>query len=275
MRRRFSRRGKNQFELARDILAVNVELLHETRVIRKSHRHRDEILVIDTERKGLGLLIIQILQAMLELAQEMICLGQLGHGLFRQLLFFLDALQDVERGPNAQIGITAAANQLEDLRDEFDFADAARAEFDVVMHFAAFDFLAQLRMQSSHRFIGAEIEIFAEYERTHDPFHQDGLCVGIRMPGNDAALDPGVPLPFPALLKEIFLQHGKTDCQRTVFSMWPQTHIDPEHISVNGIIIQASDELAPEAGKELMIRDTFSAIGFAIFRIHKHQIDIR
>jgi hypothetical protein len=79
-----------------------------------------------------GLLILDHLQAVLEPAQEFVCLGQLLGGAR------VDAPGPFERGERvggpraAQARIAAAVDQLLGLGEELDLADAAAAELDVV-----------------------------------------------------------------------------------------------------------------------------------------------
>ena len=94
----------------------------------------------------LGLLIINVLQAMLEVAQEYVGRVEIGSHLSGQLSVFPELLQHFLCGTDAQPGILSAAYQLEYLRGEFDLAYAARAELDVVEAIAALHLPANLRV---------------------------------------------------------------------------------------------------------------------------------
>jgi hypothetical protein len=79
-----------------------------------------------------GLLVVQVLDAVLHLAQEDVGVGQ---GLGRLGLHQAaggQLLQALERGAGADLRVLAAAHHLQQLDDELDLADAAARELDVV-----------------------------------------------------------------------------------------------------------------------------------------------
>src|SRR5690606_18361989 len=112
----------------------------------------------------------QILQAVLETAQEDIGLGQTITGLLLQKTALSQARQYRTGRLDLQLLVAAAAYQLEDLRHKLDLAYAARAELDVVGHVLAFDLAAYLRVQLAHGVDGAVIEVLAEHEGAADRF---------------------------------------------------------------------------------------------------------
>src|SRR4030095_4988104 len=107
---------------------------------------------------------------MFQLAQEGIGLGQLAAYLVWQQATFSQARQHRAGWFDLQAMFTAAANQLKHLGNEFDFANPARAELDVIRHLLTFDLAADLRMQFAHGIDGAVVEILAEHKRTPDRF---------------------------------------------------------------------------------------------------------
>jgi hypothetical protein len=79
-----------------------------------------------------GLGIVQVLQAVFQIAQEGVGSQQLvDDGVAQQAFLGNDAQRGAGRAV-AQRGVAAAADQLEHLRQELDFADAAAAQLDVV-----------------------------------------------------------------------------------------------------------------------------------------------
>ena len=94
--------------------------------------------------QGLGLLVVPILQAVFNIAQKAVGSEQLGNGVGRQDANFAEFHQRFLRAFQLQAGVLPAAYHLEDLGDEFDFADAACAELDVVFHAALLHFLLDL-----------------------------------------------------------------------------------------------------------------------------------
>ena len=108
-------------------------------------------------------------------------------------------VEDLQRCPDLQRGVAAATDQLEDLGDELDLADAARTELDVVGHVLARHLSADLRMQVAHRVDGAEIEVLCGRRRAGDLLHQaDPLGLQVVALVHDARLDPRVAFPFAA-----------------------------------------------------------------------------
>ena len=110
----------------------------------------------------------------------------------------------------------AAADQLEDLYGEFDFADAARSELDVVEAVAAADFVADLAVQDAHRSERAVVEMAAKYEGS-DHGHQ---CIAL-VAGNHAPLDPCITFPGAALRDQVVFEHFEADHQRAAVAVRP------------------------------------------------------
>ena len=162
------RRSEDLLEMALHLAAVAVECLQEFGPVGVAHRGGDDLPVGVVDRQGLGLCVLQVLQAVLQVAQEEVGAAQLGHGLRRQQLALFDQVERHQGGAGLQVGFLAAADELEHLGNELDFADAARPQLDVVLHVAPVHFAADLRVQAAHRGKGAEIEIFAEHEWPQD-----------------------------------------------------------------------------------------------------------
>jgi hypothetical protein len=115
-----------------------------------------------------GLGVVEVLQAVLDAAQEVVGGGQLLLGLAGDDAALGEAVQHLEGGLDLQRGVAPAADELEDLGQELDLADAAGAELDVVGHVLAGHFAADLGVQVAHRVDGAEVEVLAEDEGAGD-----------------------------------------------------------------------------------------------------------
>ena len=87
---------------------------------------------VGLERQALGLLVVDHLQAMLDAAQERIGVGQIVDRLGADPMLDVQLPEHVERSRAAHRRPPAAENQLLRLDEEFDLADAAAAELDVV-----------------------------------------------------------------------------------------------------------------------------------------------
>src|SRR5262249_34273340 len=83
-------------------------------------------------RQGLGLLVLDHLQAMLDVPEIAIGLAEIVGDIALGAAERDQALQGVEGRLGAEIGIAAAPDQLLGLGEEFDLADAAAAELDVM-----------------------------------------------------------------------------------------------------------------------------------------------
>ncbi len=172
-------------------------------------------------------------------------------------------------GRLAQRRVVAAANQLKQLRDEFDFADAAGSQLDIVEDLAAFDLPAHLPMQTAHRLKRAVVEMAAEHERAHE-FGKFLRAVA----AHHARLDPGIAFPLAPLRDEVVLEHAEADRERAVAAQRPQPHIDAEHVAVGGNFTEQSDQPAREADEKFVIGENARAARRAVLGIDEHQIDI-
>src|SRR5579871_2571335 len=99
--------------------------------------------------------------------------------------------------------ILTAANELEGLYDEFDLADAARPELDVVGELAPLDLALDQRLHLAQALEDAVVEVAAIDERPHRSRIDLGVAFGCR---HGARLDPCVALPVAAVALEIFLE---------------------------------------------------------------------
>ena len=141
------------------------------RPVGKPHAAGGARLVGRVCRQHVRLLVLDVLQAVFEATQEDVGLAQfvLGFGLDQPALG--QQLEHRKRRADLQRRVASAANELENLGDELDFADAAGAELDVVGHVLARHFAANLRVQVAHGVDGAEVEILAEDEGAGDLLH--------------------------------------------------------------------------------------------------------
>ena len=148
---------------------------------------------------------------MLKIAQINVGRHQFGHRRRRQQVALCNQRQHLQRVHRAQCVVLPATHQLKQLRSEFDLADAAGAEFDVVLHVAPLDFAAHLLVQVAQRFEGAVIEVAPEHEMPGE-FGEFGGAVAAQ----HAALDPGVALPLAPLRDEVIFEHGEAAGERPV-----------------------------------------------------------
>jgi hypothetical protein len=217
---------------------------------------------------------------MFQITQKCISLLQLSHFLrSKQILLG----QDVESAAGravAQVGVAAAANELEYLGQEFDFPDAAASELDVVTAVGMPGFLprnlgADLRMHVAHRFDGAEIQIAPVNEGPDDLLQRGDV---VRAASDSTCLDPGIAFPFAALDDQVFLDHAEAGRKRSRSAVRPQRHVDTECKAVFGDFRQGADQLLAENGEKFMVGQRSLAgrrsLRFTMLRIDEDQVDI-
>ena len=255
-------------ENAGDIVAVLLQAACTFRPRSKTHALRQPLLLLRILRQRLRLLVVPILQAVLHIAQEAVGRQQLCHRFVRQNARFRQLFQRFLRAFQLQAAVLPAANHLENLRDKFNFADAARAQFDIVVHLAFLHFLPDLAVQLAHGMVGVVVQIFAEHERAH----QRGNAVFLRR--DNARLAPGIALPFAPLRDQILLQCRLAAHQCAAVAVRPQAHVDAEHLPVFGNVVQQRNQFLPHFGEKFLIGTLAFAVGAAVFRIDENQIQI-
>ncbi len=192
---------------------------------------------------------------MFEVAQESVGTQQLFHdGRFQQALVRHRA-QGGARGTFAQLRIAPATYQLKHLREEFDFADAAAAQLDVVaavrvQPLLAVDLGADLAVHGADGIDDAKIEVAAEDEGPHDGVERGNV---FRLARHGARLDPGIALPFAALHDQVLLHHAQAGGQRARVAVRAQGHVHAEGKAVLRDLGQGGDQFLAHANEKLMI----------------------
>src|SRR5581483_9406270 len=130
-------------------------------------------------------------------AQEDVGLFQRRDGLRRQVPGLAQVAQHRAQAAVAQARILAAADQLEQLHDELQLADAAGAELEVVLGAALVRVLVDQRLQLAQRAERAEVEVAAIDEGLQAV--EQGAA-GAQVPRDRTGLDHGVALPLAAML---------------------------------------------------------------------------
>ena len=170
--------------------------------------------------------------------------------------------------------LTPAANQLKYLHNKFDFANAARAELDVIFQPPATNFTRNHPLHIAQRLDHTEVDITAEDEwAQHGAQFIDITTVGI---AHDPRLDHRVALPVAPLLLVIIFQRRKTQHQRAAVAKRTQPHVHPIDKTILGRLIQNLDQPLSHACKKLrVIEFAASPLGRAVLRPGKDQIDVR
>ena len=127
--------AEDAVEVARTAARCAGELFRKSIPPRRKPAHRgDAGAVFLVLRQIVALRIVEVLQPVLEIAQEYVSICKLLHcDLRKQMPLFLERRASAcSVGRAVSSAIAPAAHQLQRLRDELDLADAAGAELDVL-----------------------------------------------------------------------------------------------------------------------------------------------
>ncbi len=202
------------------------------------------------------LLVSDHLEAMLECAEEAICGLQLV-GRFRRDPLLARQLVQHEAGLlAAQVAVAAARDQLLRLHEEFDFADAAAAELDVVTGDRDGAVTADGVDLALHRVNvvdGGEVEILApDIGRQH---FQEAIA-RTEISGNGAGLDEGRALPVLPAAFIVMFGGGQRDGDGRAAGVGAQAQIGAEDITVFGAFLHQLHECLRQAHEKLAVAET-------------------
>ena len=136
----------NRLELARDIVAMVVEILRKRRPVRIRHRHAQPVAIRGIPRQVVHLLIAHRLDEILEAPQEHVGFAEAHDGVTIQSPAAFELRQHAQQRWLPQFLAIPAADQLHGLYDEFDFPNAARSELHIVREVATFHLCGNHRM---------------------------------------------------------------------------------------------------------------------------------
>ncbi len=261
------RRLEERVERFRHRRAMRLERTRERVVIGEIHRLGDGSLVLRGARQGLRLLVVVVLQAMLEAAQELVGARE------RRGAPRVDEAarghrgERGARGRRAQRRVAPAAHQLEELHAELDLADAARADLDVVAPAAPARRLEDPPVQLAQRLEQSEVEVAPIDEGRHTLLE---ARVG---PRDDARFEPGVTLPGACVSDEVLLERGERGRERAAVAEGTQPHVHAEGLSVGGRLREERDEGASGGGEEFAMRMR-PAARLALGAVEEHEVDV-
>ena len=217
----------------------------------------------------MGLLVVQVLDAVFHLAQKYIGLcerigGVLGHepGAYQ-------ALQCAHRRPRAQLGVLAATHHLQQLHGKFDLADSAARQLHIVATLrpscAAFGcMVADLAVQATQGVKHVVIQVAAKHKRH---YHAAQLLRTTRANGlyrrHYPALEPGKTLPLAPLHMEILFERAQRNGRRARVPIGPQCQVHPEHHAVLGGVAHQGINGLDHLGKKLLVGNAATALGIA------------
>ena len=238
--------------------------------VRKPAEGRDQGPVGIVAGQFVGLCVIQVLKPVFEVAQEHICACQVLCGLVGQQALFGQQRKDFKGRSHGQRLVPSAADELQRLGHELDFADPAGAELDVVGEVPSQDFAAHFGMQCAHGRQRCVVEVLAKHEGT-----ADRLEFSVAAPGQRPRLDPGVALPLAAVRHEITLQGVEADGQGPCVAVRPKAHVHAEHKPVAGLFVEQRNDPAAEANEILVGGERSRPVGLPLVGIDEYEVDVR
>ena len=115
------------------------------------------------------------------------------------------------------------------------------------------------------------------------PIHKRNNQVAIQVIGHalvrlrpyDAGFHIGVPLPVTSMLQEIGLERTEADHRWTTFAERTQSRINAKRKALGRGLVEQRDNFPCQPAEVFLRAHALAAIGLAILRIEKNQVDIR
>ena len=171
---------------------------------------------------------------MLDPAQEFVGRGELVARLNRDPVACGKNLERFERRAHPQFGMPSTRNQLLGLCEEFDFANAATADLDVMAFNGDFVLAAEglhLPLHVMHVGKRREVQMLAPHER--GDFGEQSLA-GLQIAGTWQRLDHRRAFPCAAFALIIVQRCRDRDSDRRRSWIGPQPQVDTEDIAIDG-----------------------------------------
>ncbi len=231
------------FHLAQMALDLGAERRH----IVVSHEGGHLFQALAVVGKRMGLLVVDHLQAVFGAPEEGIGVREVAPRRLGDMAQRGQRLKGLKRAAAAQFGLPAAPDQLLGLGEEFDLADAAPAQLDVVAShrdLAAAAMGVDLALDRMNVLDGGEIQRLAP-----DIGLQAGqeLAAGRDVAGHRPGLDHRRPLPVlaEAFVIDLGRQHRERHRRRARIGTQPQ--VDAEHVALGGPFLQQLHQVAGQA----------------------------
>ena len=215
------------------------------------------------------MLVVQVLDAVLDLAQKHIGLGQGLGGLRRHQFGRGQAWQCVQRGAAAQLGELSAAHHLEQLHGEFDFADAPARELDVVgpawVARGAFGrVVANLVVQLTQGFKDVVVQVAPKHKGQNHAAQGARAAIPHRTQRRDhPALEPSKTLPFAPLHHKVGLQRGQRHRGRTGVAVGAQGQVDAKNQTVFRALTHSLVDVFDQLAEKFVVGDAQATLGIA------------
>jgi hypothetical protein len=230
--------------------------------------------VFRVEGERVGLAIVFKLEAMFEMAEELVGAGEAAVFDWGKEFFIAEAGEGEHGATVADPGFAAAVEALEALDEELDIADAAGGELDVDFggaELAGGELFVDAEAGLGDSFDGSEVERRGIDERFDEG---EESAAGGGVAGGDAGLDEHLELPVAAAGLVVSLGGIEGHDDFAVAAFGAEAEIDAVADAFGGV---AAEEVGDEVGdllRELFVGDGFGAGGVAIGGVEEDEVDV-
>ncbi len=234
-------------------------------------RQREALADRRVRRNLVRLLVGEHLHAVFQPAQEAVGRAQPLRARRGNEAELLAGGQRRQQAARAQGRLAAAADQLHQLHDELDLADAARTELEMVGQILARDLGVDQRLHLAQAGEGAVVEIAAEHER---PQRVEQARAGAAVAGDRPRLDPGVALPVAAFTLEVLLHRGERQRHAAGAAERTQAQVDAVDVAVGVVVGEQRDQRLADARVVGAGVERTGAVAVAVFGEGEHDVDV-
>ncbi len=173
--------AQQRVKFLRHEFAVAIEFVQQGAAVGQVHGQGNPIQIRVRSWQDVGLLVIQVLDAVFHLAQKNISAGQGVRRVLRHQAGVHQSLQCTQGWPGTQLGVLTPAHHLQQLHRKFNLANAPARQFDVVaaLGFARAAFggvVSNLAVQYPQRVEHVVVQVSSKHKRRHYPTQT--LCAG-------------------------------------------------------------------------------------------------
>lgn len=250
-----------------------IEMSHKGAPVGKTEGGDQPLAIPLFGGQGLGLLIADLLQDVLDPAQEAIGLQQaIAMGRFEGATLG-NGSQRLRQVTHPQCRFTAAANKLQRLGDKLHFTDAASPQLDIALQPLAAHLGGDHRLHLAQAVDNAKVDIAAKHKGAkHLGQLHRVLALGAQYP----RFDHGIALPVAAVVLVVIFHGGEGDGERPRIAKGAQPHIDPEHLTILRGLVEGVDDALAQLDEKLLVGELAPpANRVAVLGEGEDKVDIR
>ena len=272
IRRGVALAGREQFgELGRHPRALQVQCHAKAVPVGMIQAARDAMAVQRVFRQRMRLRVAQHLQAVLQPAQESVGLRQRIALLFRHLPRSDQRGQGHAQSPLAQRGFAPAADQLQGLHQELDFADAAGPPLDIVGQLAARDLRGDGGLHLAQAVQRGVVQVAAVDER---PQRLQPALARVDVAGHGTCLQPGITFPVASFTLEVLVHAGERKRHPSGVAERTQAQVDAVAEAVDGRLVQQLRQPLAQPHEVVLGGERSHAVRLPALRIRVDQVDV-